>query len=87
MEIYGGDLCEVLQWHKVYNLGEHELVKNTLIKSSKQRWDDSDSGIGIRIASWLESESELNRLLNFQPESELESPLPGIGIGIDRLQL
>ncbi len=38
---------------------------------------------------WAESESELNRLLTFQleSESELESPLPGIGIGIDRFQL
>ncbi len=59
-----------------------------------QRWDDSDSGIGIGIgigtfSMWAESESELNRLLNFQLESvsELESPLPGIGFGIDRFQL
>ncbi len=57
-----------------------------------QRWDDSDSGIGIgigigTISRWAESESEseLNRLPNFQLESELESPLPGIGI--DRFQL
>ena len=61
-----------------------------------QRWDDSDSGIGIGIgfgigigtfSRW--AESELNRLLNFQLESgsELESHLPGVGIGIDRFQV
>ncbi len=57
-----------------------------------QRWDHSDSGIGIGIGIGIGTfsrwaESELNRLLNFQLESELESPLPGIGIGIDRFQL
>ncbi len=43
-----------------------------------QRWDDSDSGIGIGIgigtlSRWAESESELNRLLNFQLESSTDT--------------
>ena len=46
-----------------------------------QRWDNSDSGIGIGIgidlfSSLMESESELNRLLIFQLESESESTCP-----------
>ena len=55
-----------------------------------RRWDNSDSGIWIGIgintySSLMESESELNRLLIFQldSESKLELTLSGIGIGSD----